>query len=435
MISSELNFSLLLPYLLPTFAACVLLLFSKFFTQSALKSVSILSIVLNIIFIFNQEYNTSFFNLLSFTKISQYAIILIASINIYYILSIKNEYKSEFYALLLFMLTCFSFLVSTKNLIMIFVCLEGSSLALYSLIAFKKSAIKASLKYFNYGMISSAFFAFGSAMYYYSSADLNIEYIELSSPVQIIAFAMIGATILFKLSVAPFHLWLKDVYLKSDTLLAGFISVAPKSAIIIVANILLANAQNSFAFCIIAAFSMLFASFMSLKQTDAKSMLVLSSISHSSFALIIATISNQGAYLNYALFYFISFAFVNLAVFLILSSFKSTKYEDINGFFKAYPLYAIALVVLLLNLAAIPPFGVFFAKVLAIYASLKFNFIIALCMALSSLIMLFAYLKFIKAIFADSSTKYFIYFTNTQKALIAFSIIVSFISSLVLNYI
>lgn len=435
MISNELNFSLLLPYLLPTIAACVILLMSRYFLQNALKSISVLSIALSSILFFNQEYINSFFDLLNFTQISKYAIILLNLICIYFILSIKNENKYEFYAILLFMLTCFDFLVSTKNLIMIFVCLEGSSLALYSLIAFKKSAITASLKYFNYGMISSAFFTFGSALYYYTSADLNIGKIDYSNAMQNIALAMISTTILFKLSVAPFHLWLKDVYLKSNTLLAAFISVAPKSAMIVIAYTIFSGSKISLAICIIASFSMIFASIMALKQNNAKAMLVLSSISHSSFALVIASISNDKIFATYALFYFISFAFVNLAVFLILSNFKNTNYEEFYGFFKTYPLYAIAMVILLLNLAAIPPFGVFFAKVLAIYASLKYHSFIAFCMAISSLIMLLAYLKFIKAIFTKYDNKSFIYFTNTQKILIVFSIITSFASSLVLNYI
>jgi len=70
----------------------------------------------------------------------------------------------EFFALFLFMISGFQFMVATDNLILIFVGLETASLALYTLIAMhnRDKSFEAAVKYFTMGALAAGFYAFGS---------------------------------------------------------------------------------------------------------------------------------------------------------------------------------------------------------------------------------------------------------------------------------
>lgn len=435
----DLNVSLILSELILIVIACFILVASLFykFDLKALKGLSILALILALVCkISTDSYMQSFFGLFIYDDLAKYSSILIYLSAIYFLFANKRADEGEFFALFLMMISCLSFMVSTNNLIVAFITLEGSSLALYSLIAFKKKAIDGALKYFNYGMLGSAFFAMGSAMYYFDSASLELRTLQVVSTAGVLSFVMVGLTILFKLSIAPLHMWLKDVYVKADSSLAGFISIVPKIAMMVFAFRFIGSFDNFFnvseIVLIIACISMLFASVMSLKQDNAKLMLVYSSVSHSSFAY--STLAFVDLSASMFLYYFLTFAFVNIALFMFLGAFKDSSYDNLQGVFKKYPLLGICIVILLLNLAALPPFGVFFAKVGVINIALHVNIYAAICMAVSSIIMLFAYLRFIKAIFADKEIG-FLYFNNAQKIAFVLAVIASFVASLGLDYI
>src|SRR5436189_3777726 len=72
------------------------------------------------------------------------------------------------------------FLVSSENLLMIFISLELTSLSLYILTAFNKRDIKsaeAALKYFLFGGMSAAFMLFGLSLIYGLAGSTNLHQI------------------------------------------------------------------------------------------------------------------------------------------------------------------------------------------------------------------------------------------------------------------
>lgn len=71
-----------------------------------------------------------------------------------------HEYSyPEFFALFLFMVAGFQFMMASDNLILIFVGLETASLALYTLIALhnRSNSYEAAVKYFHHGCAGSRF--------------------------------------------------------------------------------------------------------------------------------------------------------------------------------------------------------------------------------------------------------------------------------------
>ncbi len=88
-----------------------------------------------------------------------------------------HEYSyPEFFALFLFMLAGLQFMASSNNLILIFIGLETSSLALYTLIALhnRANSFEAAVKYFTMGALAAGLFAMGSAILYGLSGSLEL---------------------------------------------------------------------------------------------------------------------------------------------------------------------------------------------------------------------------------------------------------------------
>lgn len=337
-----------------------------------------------------------------------------------------HEYNyPEYFALFLFMIAGFQFMVATDNLILIFVGLETASLALYTLIALhnRSKSFEAAVKYFTMGALAAGFFAFGSMILYAISGSVeinqiatvlaedhysNIGYVLVSMAFMIAAFG-------FKLSMVPFHTWTPDVYEGSSAALAGYMSIVPKIAGFVVAMRLFEFLVHSgvvwlqVILYIGVVVTMTASNIWALVQSDVKRMLAYSSISHAGFVmaaiLIGTTQSNTGLFLYWALF-----SFTNLGAFTMLwvnrqknllpGQSSDHPYEKFSGMIKTMPMGAVMMALFMLSLAGIPPFGLFWGKVYMIGSAVSAGYtVLALIMALNSAIAGYYYLKLIVFMF------------------------------------
>ena len=87
---------------------------------------------------------------------------------------------AEYFALYLFMVAGFQFMVSSDSLILIFLGLETASLSLYTMIAMhnRMTSIEAAVKYFTMGALAAAFFAFGAMIFYGLTGSLDLSEIS-----------------------------------------------------------------------------------------------------------------------------------------------------------------------------------------------------------------------------------------------------------------
>jgi len=114
--------------------------------------------------------------------LSQFIIVLASMLFIPLALTHKRFHEfsyPEFFALFLFMIAGFQFMVATDNLILIFVGLETASLALYTLIAMhnRDKSFEAAVKYFTMGALAAGFFSFGSMVFYALTGSIEINQI------------------------------------------------------------------------------------------------------------------------------------------------------------------------------------------------------------------------------------------------------------------
>jgi len=339
-----------------------------------------------------------------------------------------HEYSyPEFFALFLFMIAGFQFMVSSDNLILIFVGLETASLSLYTLIALhnRANSFEAAVKYFTMGALAAGFFTMGSAVLYGVSGSLELGQIataiadRMNEP-GITILLLGGAGLLltafaFKLSLFPFHTWAPDVYEGASAPLAGYMSVVPKVAAFVVSMrifemfIELQIHWVQTMIIALAVITMTLANLMALVQEDVKRMLAYSSISHAGFVMVAIALatdkSNTGVFLYYALF-----MFTNLGAFTMLwvSRHKDRvhharfdhPYEKFAGMIKIMPMGAIVMALFMLSLAGVPPFSVFWGKIYLMSATVDAGYLwLAVVMGLNSAIAAYYYLKLIVYMF------------------------------------
>jgi NADH-quinone oxidoreductase subunit N len=295
----------------------------------------------------------------------------------------------EFFALFLFMVFGFQFMAASDNLILIFVGLETASLALYTLIAMHNTRLahEAAIKYFTMGALAAGFFAMGAAVIYGITGSVEMDTIAKTFQDRLgdagVMIPIIGGALLmvvaigFKVSLIPFHMWTPDTYEGASAPMAGYMSIVPKIAMMVVAirlfGIYLELDIEIVRDTIIAlaVITTTMANMMALVQKDVKRMLAYSSISHAGFVLVAIALDSTKGYASIFLYYGL-FMFTNLGAFAVLwvSRHKYNIHHDrfhnpytkFAGMIKSSPVAAVIMAIFMLSLAGVPPFSLFWGK-------------------------------------------------------------------------
>ncbi len=432
---ASLNIALLAPMAILSFGALAIIcidLFAKNLGKSFYVMLTLLFILLDFTALIGLNGpSRGFFDVMLVDGISVLAqgIILISSA-LFIITALSNKpfkefKKAEYYALFLFMIVGFQFMVATDNLILIFLGLETASLSLYTLIALhnRNKAFEAAIKYFTMGALAAGFFALSSLVFYALTGSVELNVIEkvlnarsYAPGVAILAGVVFMLIALgFKLSIVPTHTWTPDVYEGSSAPLAGYMSVVPKIAGLVVAirflDIFL-HAQIAWVedvLIFLAVITMFLANITALVQEDVKRMLAFSSIAHAGFVLTALMIGTTQA--NSAIFlYWILFMFTNIGAFTMLwiarhkRNLWDARYQHpftkFSGMVKVSPMMATIMGVFMFTLAGMPPFSVFWGKLYLIGTVVNSGHVIlAVIMVINSAIAVYYYMKLIVYMF------------------------------------
>ncbi len=152
---------------------------------------------------------------------------------------IEERYQAEFYLFLTTTTIGMMMLVSSVELLTIYVALELSSYSLYILVPLRRGDgidVEAGIKYLFIGAVSSGFMLFGLSYIFGATGstylvDILPKMTQLvNSPIGIIGVLLAMAGFFFKLSVFPFHFWAPDVYQGGANQVVTFIATASKAA-------------------------------------------------------------------------------------------------------------------------------------------------------------------------------------------------------------
>ena len=311
-------------------------------------------------------------------------------------------------------------MVSSGDLIALYMGLELQSLALYVVASLRRDSVKsteAGLKYFVLGALSSGLLLYGASLVYgYSGTTLFSGIIQTTQHGEVSVGLLFGLVFLisglaFKVSAVPFHMWTPDVYEGAPTPITAFFATAPKVAAMgLFARVLhdafgaaVSDWQQIIA--LLSVLSMFLGAVAAIGQRDIKRLMAYSSIAHMGFALM-GLAAGTAFGVQAMLIYIAIYVTMNVGTFAFILMLERdgqpvTDIQALNLYARREPGRALAMLVLLFSLAGVPPMLGFFGKFYVLRAAYEGGLAwLAIAGVIASVIGAFYYLRIV----------YFMYF-------------------------
>jgi hypothetical protein len=163
-------------------------------------------------------------------------------------LILTDKHSTDYSIVVIFSSLGSSLLISSYDLISVYLSIELQSFGLYVLSTLyreKESSTSAGLKYFLLGGLSSCIILLGTGIIYSYTGTTNLESLycinsvidhNLHFVIQgfSLGFALIFIGFLFKIAAAPLHNWSPDVYDGTPTIVTTWLTIIPKIAILFI---------------------------------------------------------------------------------------------------------------------------------------------------------------------------------------------------------
>ena len=336
-----------------------------------------------------------------------------------------NLMRFEYPILIVLASVGMSMMVSSGDLLTLYMGLELQSLALYVVAAMRRESVKSSeagLKYFVLGALSSGLLLYGTSLVYGFSGTTSfagvMQAVQAGSlPMGLLfglVFLLVGLA--FKVSAVPFHMWTPDVYEGSPSPVTAFLATAPKvAAMALIARLMFDAFGNVPAdwgqiIAALAVMSMFLGSIAGIGQRNIKRLMAYSSIAHMGFALVgLAAGTAYGV--QAMLIYMAIYAVMNVGTFAFIMSLERdgrpvTDLESLNRFASTEPLKAMAVLLLMFSLAGVPPLVGFWAKYGVLTAAVDGGMAwLAVAGVIASVIGAFYYLRIVFYMYFGAETE------------------------------
>lgn len=340
-----------------------------------------------------------------------------------------------FYTAHLLCLAGLSGILSTGDAFNLFVFLEISSLATYTLVslAADKRCLTAAFRYLIMGTIGATFILIGVGMLYMQTGTLNMldlatriaEYDTSRTLNTGLAFILVGVSI--KLALFPLHMWLPPAYTHAPSAVSAFLaSTATKVAVYVMVRFIFTVFGAEYVFltmgmdiillglAIVAIFK---CSFMATVQSNIKTVLAYSSVAQIGYMILgISLVTSAG--LMAGLLHIFNHALMKGALFMavgaVLFRTGSVDIKAFQGLGKQMPYTMAAFTIAGLSIIGVPLTAGFVSKWYLVTAALEQqHWLVAFIVLVGSLLAVVyigrileaAYLKKPSAITADKTIK------------------------------
>jgi NADH-quinone oxidoreductase subunit N len=333
-------------------------------------------------------------------------------------LPIREKHHGAYAALLLAAALGMMVLVSSRELVTMYVGLETAAVSLYGLAALAKRdvlSLEAGIKYLVIGALSSGVLLYGLALIYTATGTTSLDGIgqflsaHAAAPLSSVGVILVLLGVGFKITMVPMHVWTPDVYQGAPTPVSAYISVVSKTAGFVFAlrlfTFAFAGMRGTWEpfFMAGAVLTMTAGNLAAIPQSSAKRLLAYSSISQAGYILV-GFLGMPASGTSAVLFYLLVYTLSNIAAFSCVIAFSSAtgsdKLEDYAGLARRSPLLALVFTFSLLSLAGIPPLGGFIGKLYLFSAAMEKGYLwLVVVAALNSVVSLYYYLLVLKRMY------------------------------------
>lgn len=390
----------------------------------------------------NGTITTLFMDNLAFDPFATFfkSLIILSTVLVIF-MSLKTKELSgyrtgEYYSLLAIMVFGMFLMVSSIDLIMIYLAIEIVSITSFILAGYLRGDLRsneAALKYVIYGAFSSGIMLFGMSIVFGIAGSTKFFAIQeaMWSLEGTANFALTIAAIFiltgfgYKISAVPFHFWTPDVYEGAPTSITAYLSVAPKAAGFAAAirffnqvfgdgGSFINPSLTTFTeipwpqlLAALAVVTMTLGNLVAIQQNNIKRMLAYSSIAHAGYMLMaMPTLSSQGVYA--VMIYLVMYLFMNLGAFFVVIYVKSQgggeRFEDFSGLGWKMPVVGVVMTIFMFSLTGIPPTAGFIGKFYLFAAVIKSGpqlYWLAIVGGINSVISLYYYMRVVKVMYLD----------------------------------
>jgi NADH-quinone oxidoreductase subunit N len=331
----------------------------------------------------------------------------------------------EYHALLLSSIFGMAVLVSSQNLITLFLGIELLSIPLYILCASetrREHSLEAGLKYLVIGSVGSATLVYGLALVYGATGSTDFAGIgaaasigklaggSLGNPMFLTGLGLVIVGFSFKASVAPFHQWTPDVYEGAPTPITAFMATATKAAALVVFlrffDVAAIGAQNTWAPLVaaVAAISIIVGNVGALGQSSLKRMMGYSGVAQAGYMLSGVVVGTQLG-IQATVLYLLAYLAMNLAPFAVIVAIERERPDlgdditGLSGLGARNPWLAWPITIGMLGLAGIPGTVGFIGKFQLIHALVSGSYTwLAIVLVVGAMISLGYYLRVVATI-------------------------------------
>ncbi|MDO6428318.1 monovalent cation/H+ antiporter subunit D family protein [Thalassotalea sp. 1_MG-2023] len=321
---------------------------------------------------------------------------------------INASNHSLYYTAHLLCLTGLSGMLITGDAFNLFVFLEISSLATYTLVslASDRRCLTATFRYLVMGTIGATFILIGVGMLYMKTGTLNMA--DLSTKMAAfesnrtlntgLAFIMVGVSL--KLALFPLHMWLPAAYTHAPSSVTAFLaSTATKVAVYVMIRFIFSVFGASHVFetmsmeiilMVLAIVAIFKCSYMATVQSNVKTLLAYSSVAQIGYMVLgISLVSVPG--LMSGLIHIFNHALMKGALFMAVGAvfyrMGSVNIEAFKGLGKKMPLTMAAFTIAGLSIIGVPLTAGFVSKWYLVTAALEQDlWIVAALVLLGSLL-------------------------------------------------
>ena len=348
------------------------------------------------------------------------AIVVIISVKY---LEIESANLGEYYALLLFSGVGMMLLVSSSDLIVLFLALELMALCEYILTGFLRVNLRsneAAVKFFLLGAFSSGLLLYGMSLLYAIGGSTKLTVIAQRlterpspDPLSWVALITLLAGIYFKIAAVPFHQWTPDVYEGAPTSITAFISVAPKVASfgffirILIMGLWPMRAEWQVLTIGVSIATMTLGNLAAITQSNIKRFFGYSTISHVGYLLLglVAAADGNREGLTAVVIYLMAYAFMNLGAFSVVIMMRrrnliGDEIDDLSGLMARAPGLAILMLIFLLSLTGIPGTAGFIGKYFIFLSLIETgHYYLAVIAVAYAVVALYYYFRIVVAMF------------------------------------
>jgi formate hydrogenlyase subunit 3/multisubunit Na+/H+ antiporter MnhD subunit len=308
-------------------------------------------------------------------------------VSVYSIGYFQGKLAERFWPLWLFLIAALNALFLSADIFNLYVTLELVALAAVSLTALpgSRDALSGAMRYLLATLLGSLAYLFGVALLYHSFGSVDIATLSMrieASPAVWAALGLMGAGLLLKTALFPFHFWLPPAHASAPAPVSALLSaLVVKGSFYIFLRLMLTiygplDVDIDGLLGLLGAVAILWGSLQALRQIRLKLLVAYSTVAQIGYLFLafpLAAAAGASAW-SAAAYLVISHALAKAAMFLaagnLLHFGGHDRIADMDRVVQRLPVTASAFAMAGVSIMALPPSGGFIGKWLLLEAAL-----------------------------------------------------------------